>query len=188
MAANSRTKSRDERRQPPAATTAVKRALRDDGNGTSKDNKKRPNGQAIAREGNREGMHDPLGILRQHPAIVLVIFLVVVAAIVGGVLWWLYARRYESTDDAFVAARTVTISAEVSGRISDVASAADACPTRMRRADIGSSGWVVRGCPVLKANRASPASALQKCKIDPACHHRDPLVVRAKGGTRCNCD
>ncbi|WP_366216991.1 HlyD family secretion protein [Mesorhizobium ciceri] len=40
---------------------------------------------------------------------------------VGLVLWWLDARQYESTDDAFIDARTVTIGAEISGRITDVA-------------------------------------------------------------------
>ncbi|WP_245468583.1 HlyD family secretion protein [Mesorhizobium sp. M7D.F.Ca.US.004.01.2.1] len=39
----------------------------------------------------------------------------------GLVLWWLNARQYESTDDAFIDARTVTIGAEISGRITDVA-------------------------------------------------------------------
>ncbi|MCA0034803.1 HlyD family secretion protein [Mesorhizobium sp. B263B2A] len=36
-------------------------------------------------------------------------------------MWWLNARQYESTDDAFIDARTVTIGAEISGRITDVA-------------------------------------------------------------------
>ncbi|MBW8909087.1 MAG: HlyD family secretion protein [Mesorhizobium sp.] len=43
------------------------------------------------------------------------------AAIAGGVVWWLDARQYESTDDAFIDARTVTVGAEISGRITDVA-------------------------------------------------------------------
>jgi membrane fusion protein (multidrug efflux system) len=49
------------------------------------------------------------------------------ALIVGGailavllVLWWLDARRYESTDDAFIDARTVQISAQVAAAIVDV--------------------------------------------------------------------
>ncbi|WP_244735133.1 HlyD family secretion protein [Mesorhizobium sp. 113-3-9] len=42
-------------------------------------------------------------------------------AAVGLILWWLNARQYESTDDAFIDARTVTIGAEISGRITDVA-------------------------------------------------------------------
>src|SRR5271156_1157687 len=36
------------------------------------------------------------------------------------VLWWLHARQYESTDDAFIDARTVQIGAQVSAAIVDV--------------------------------------------------------------------
>jgi len=50
-----------------------------------------------------------------------------VAVAVGGavligavVLWWLHARNYESTDDAFIDTRTVQISAQVAAAIVDV--------------------------------------------------------------------
>jgi membrane fusion protein, multidrug efflux system len=51
-----------------------------------------------------------------------------VLAVAGGsaivllllVLWWLHARQYESTDDAFIDARTVQISAQISAAIVDV--------------------------------------------------------------------
>ncbi len=52
--------------------------------------------------------------------------LVLLIAIVSGVLllalflWWLNARKYESTDDAFIDARTVQISAQVGAAIVDV--------------------------------------------------------------------
>src|SRR5277367_2527056 len=36
------------------------------------------------------------------------------------ILWWLHARQYESTDDAFIDARTVQISAQISAAIVDV--------------------------------------------------------------------
>src|SRR3984885_644098 len=49
------------------------------------------------------------------------------ALIIGGVilavllgLWWLNARHYESTDDAFIDARTVQISAQVAAAIVNV--------------------------------------------------------------------
>jgi membrane fusion protein (multidrug efflux system) len=49
------------------------------------------------------------------------------AIVIGGVLlgillffWWLNARHYESTDDAFIDARTVQISAQVAAAIVDV--------------------------------------------------------------------
>jgi membrane fusion protein, multidrug efflux system len=50
-----------------------------------------------------------------------IIFLAVLAVlIVGGILWWLHARRFESTDDAFVDAHIVRIAAQTSGRLTRV--------------------------------------------------------------------
>ena len=43
------------------------------------------------------------------------------AAAAAGVAWWLNARDYESTDDAFIDARPSAISAEVPGSIVEVA-------------------------------------------------------------------
>jgi membrane fusion protein (multidrug efflux system) len=61
-----------------------------------------------------------LSFPRHHPYLAIAAaagFLLVVA---GGVIWWLNARHYESTDDAFVDARTVAISSQVNGAIVDV--------------------------------------------------------------------
>jgi len=58
--------------------------------------------------------------IRRHPLLTMV---VVAAAIVCGtviLLWWLNARLYESTDDAFIDARTVSISSQINGAITDV--------------------------------------------------------------------
>jgi membrane fusion protein (multidrug efflux system) len=51
----------------------------------------------------------------------------VIAAAIGAVvlllvlaLWWLHARQYETTDDAFIDTRTVQISAQISAAIIDV--------------------------------------------------------------------
>jgi membrane fusion protein, multidrug efflux system len=48
----------------------------------------------------------------------LVIGGIIVAALLVG--WWLHARSYESTDDAFIDSRTVQISAQVAAAIVDV--------------------------------------------------------------------
>jgi membrane fusion protein (multidrug efflux system) len=55
--------------------------------------------------------------LRRHPYAVagaVVVILLVVAAVLA---WWLNARNYESTDDAFIDARTVTIASQLTGTI-----------------------------------------------------------------------
>ena len=50
--------------------------------------------------------------------LLLVISGIIVAALLAG--WWLHARNYESTDDAFIDSRTVQISAQVAAAIVDV--------------------------------------------------------------------
>jgi membrane fusion protein (multidrug efflux system) len=58
--------------------------------------------------------------IRHHPWIVAAVALGTVIVGVGGTLWGRNARQYESTDDAFIDARTVTISPQISGAISEV--------------------------------------------------------------------
>jgi len=46
--------------------------------------------------------------------------LLLIALIVGGVLWWLSARHYESTDDAYIDARIVRLAPQIAGRVERV--------------------------------------------------------------------
>jgi membrane fusion protein (multidrug efflux system) len=45
---------------------------------------------------------------------------VLTAALVGALLYWLEVRHYESTDDAFVAARSFSVASKVGGYVTDV--------------------------------------------------------------------
>jgi membrane fusion protein, multidrug efflux system len=60
------------------------------------------------------------GTLRKRRGLVIALIVggIILAVLVG--LWWLHARQYESTDDAFIDARTVQISAQVAAAIVDV--------------------------------------------------------------------
>ncbi len=58
--------------------------------------------------------------MRRRRRQVLVITALIIAVIVGTVAYWLNASGYESTDDAFIDARTVSISAQVGAAIVDV--------------------------------------------------------------------
>jgi membrane fusion protein (multidrug efflux system) len=58
-----------------------------------------------------------LAAIRRHPLIASAAAIGIVAALVAVTLWWLNARHYESTDDAFIDTRTVPISAQVAGDI-----------------------------------------------------------------------
>jgi membrane fusion protein (multidrug efflux system) len=59
--------------------------------------------------------------VRNHPILAIVCLGLVVLAIVAGILWYLHARHYESSDDAFIDARPVLVSPQVTGSIVDVA-------------------------------------------------------------------
>lgn len=67
--------------------------------------------------GSRKGIR---AFLHRHPWGVLIGVLVLLALVIGGLLWWLHARHYESTDDAFIDARTARIDSEVAGAITEV--------------------------------------------------------------------
>ena len=51
---------------------------------------------------------------------VLVVTALIIAGIVAVVVWWINISGYESTDDAFIDARTVSISSQVNAAIVDV--------------------------------------------------------------------
>ncbi len=57
---------------------------------------------------------------RKHPIAIIVGVIVLIAAIVAGVLYYLHARHFEGTDDAFIDGRPVSVSAEVTGNITAV--------------------------------------------------------------------
>jgi membrane fusion protein, multidrug efflux system len=58
--------------------------------------------------------------MRRRRRQVLVVTALIVAAIIGTAAYWLNTSGYESTDDAFIDARTVSISAQVGAAIVDV--------------------------------------------------------------------
>ena len=58
--------------------------------------------------------------VRQHPYIATTVAVVIVVVLAGLLAWWLHARHFESTDDAFIDARTVTVAPQVTGSIVNV--------------------------------------------------------------------
>ncbi len=63
----------------------------------------------------------PIDRMRQHPIAIGVSFGLIVIGLVGGIIWYLNARHYESTDDAFIDARPVFVSPQVTGSLIEVA-------------------------------------------------------------------
>jgi membrane fusion protein, multidrug efflux system len=72
-------------------------------------------------EQDRQGGDEPRGSrLRRHPFAFAIGLLLFIAAAAGGYLYWDYARHFESTDDAFVAARQFPLAPKVSGYLTAV--------------------------------------------------------------------
>jgi membrane fusion protein (multidrug efflux system) len=58
--------------------------------------------------------------MRQHRRLVAAAACVVIVLVAAGLLYWLDARHYESTDDAFVAARSFSIAPKVGGYVTEI--------------------------------------------------------------------
>jgi membrane fusion protein, multidrug efflux system len=60
------------------------------------------------------------GAFQKHPIAMIVCLGLIVLGIIVGIAWYLHARHYESTDDAFIDGRSVLVSPEVGGSIISV--------------------------------------------------------------------
>jgi membrane fusion protein, multidrug efflux system len=58
--------------------------------------------------------------MREHWLLATVGAIVLLAALIASLLYWLQVRHYESTDDAFVAARSFSVAAKVGGYVTDI--------------------------------------------------------------------
>jgi membrane fusion protein, multidrug efflux system len=76
--------------------------------------------EALAADSARQQDRSWSDSFRKRRVLVATIAVIAAIVIVAIVLWWLQARNYESTDDAFIDARTVQISAQVAAAVVDV--------------------------------------------------------------------
>jgi len=74
-------------------------------------------GSSFGRAGGRKAW--PQRFRKRHGFVLLLVAGGIIAAVLL-VAWWLHARNYESTDDAFIDSRTVQISAQLGAAIVDV--------------------------------------------------------------------
>lgn len=68
----------------------------------------------------RDGTPSLRDRLREHWLLASVGAFALIGAIIGGLLYWLEVRHYESTDDAFVAARSFSVASKVGGYVTDI--------------------------------------------------------------------
>src|ERR1700751_2020398 len=82
-----------------------------------------PDRKGIPRSESRDNPKEPAkrASLARRLLVIAILAIVVVAAAIAGGLWWLHARNFEPTDDAFVDTRIAGISSQVSGAIIAVA-------------------------------------------------------------------
>lgn len=91
----------------------------------------RPQAKPVAQETRREepkseptddnGPKGIKGAFKNHPTAMIGCLGFIVVGIIAGIAWYLHARHYESTDDAFIDGRPVLVSPQVSGSITSVA-------------------------------------------------------------------
>jgi membrane fusion protein (multidrug efflux system) len=58
--------------------------------------------------------------LRSHPRLTIALAIALVIALIGLLFWWLHARHFESTDDAFIDARQFAVAPKVQGYVAEV--------------------------------------------------------------------
>lgn len=58
--------------------------------------------------------------LRAHWLLASVVTCLLLAALIGGIFYWLGVRNYETTDDAFIAARSFSVAPKVGGYVTEV--------------------------------------------------------------------
>lgn len=76
---------------------------------------------AAAADGDPNEEEKKPSIIRRHPFVTLLILLAVIALAVAGYLYWLInVHPYETTDDAFVDARSFAVAAKISGYVQDI--------------------------------------------------------------------
>ncbi|HLH48396.1 MAG TPA: HlyD family secretion protein [Roseiarcus sp.] len=80
----------------------------------------RDSGRREAERGEEEKPESAWSRIKRHRAVVAIVVILAIAALVAIALWWLNARHYESTDDAFIDARPSAISAQLAGAIVSV--------------------------------------------------------------------
>ena len=83
--------------------------------------REKPGPEAFARSGHEPAPEQPSKVpLYKRPLVRIIGLTVIVVAVVIGVLWYLHARQFEKTDDAFIEADVTQVSPRVAGHVVNV--------------------------------------------------------------------
>src|ERR1700737_4716912 len=93
-----------------------------DGSGRAKADKPAPDlgAPSPVRDERKEVEPKRRNLLRRHPLLSAAAALLIVIVLAAATRWYIASLAYETTDDAFIDARTVSISSQVNGAIVDV--------------------------------------------------------------------
>jgi membrane fusion protein (multidrug efflux system) len=109
------------RREPDAQDDADLRAEMPQPKPDQKQEDKKPDrAEPKADQPDDQGPKGIKGAFKKHPIAMIVCLGLIVLGIIAGIAWYLHARHYESTDDAFIDGRSVLVSPEVGGAIASV--------------------------------------------------------------------
>jgi membrane fusion protein, multidrug efflux system len=102
----------DDRRQEDAEDSDNKSAPKDDTSDSGNDDK--PSDNQDDNDKDDKPKRPPLW---KRPLFWLIALIVAAVVLIGGFLWWSHARKYESTDDAFIDAHIVRLSPQIAGQL-----------------------------------------------------------------------
>src|SRR5256885_11998363 len=91
---------------------------RDEGRESGKDESSRKSGESRGHHENLDGK--PKRSLFSRPLVRAGIAIAVLALIVCGIFYWLHARQYESTDDAFIDTHIVQIAPQIAAQVTRI--------------------------------------------------------------------
>jgi membrane fusion protein (multidrug efflux system) len=74
-------------------------------------------GKESGEDGQEDGEKEKKKSLFANPWIRIGLVVVVLLSVVGGIIWWLIARQYEDSDDAFVDTHIIHVSPQIAGQV-----------------------------------------------------------------------
>jgi membrane fusion protein (multidrug efflux system) len=104
--------------------------------------------------GKQERDKKPKRSIFRNPLVRIGLVVIVLALIVGGVLYWLHARQYESTDDAFIDTHIVQVAPQIAAQV-----------TRIYVTD---NQLVRAGQPLVDLNPADPQARIAQIEAQQA--------------------
>jgi membrane fusion protein, multidrug efflux system len=116
----SRNTSKDASRQASQADADLRADKPQPGPDTRKTNPDDPKKDPAPDQTEAHGPTGIKGAFQQHPIAMILCLGLIAAGLIAGIAWYLYARHYESTDDAFIDGRPVLVSPQITGNIISV--------------------------------------------------------------------